>query len=163
MSFCEGSSTPSKSKLTVLFSLFSSAWGLGHFQEIRALWVRLFKIKISRIFSLELRAQMRVLVVGASWSKFAWSCGVVGFTAETFWNPVLEKIKSCHFLYGYLHSCRRGSLKTACFLLIARPMERCHHFSYFKHISCLPFWILTASALKKTFSDFDIFWHRKFA
>lgn len=90
-------------------------------------------------------------MMGASWSKFAWSWGVVGFTAETFQNPVLEKIKSCwFFLYGYLHSCKRSSLKTACFLLIARPMERCHHFSYFKHIVYLPVWILSASALKKT-------------
>ena len=125
-SFPERSSTPSKSKLTVLFSLFNSACGLGHLREVRALWVRLFKIKISWIFcfSLDLRAQMHVLVLGSSWSKFPWSCGVVGFTAETFWNPVLEKIKSCHFLYGYLHSCKTGTLKIACFLLIGRPQWR---------------------------------------
>lgn len=131
--FLRGAALQASQSFPSLFPVQFSLRASTLFPKTRALWVRLFKINISWIFSLHLRAQMYSLVVGASWSKSSWSCGVVGITAEAFQNPVVEKIKSCHFLYEYLLSCKKGSLKKITrFPFIARPTKRCHHFCDFK-------------------------------
>lgn len=59
--------------------------------------------------SLDLRAQMHVVVVGASWAKVACSCGVLDFTAETFQNPVLEKKVLPFFCMNTFIAAREGA------------------------------------------------------
>lgn len=78
-------------------------------------------------------------------------------TTETFWNPGLVQINSCHFLYGCLHSYKRkGAWRLPAFSSLPDPW-RCTFHPYNKSLSHLMFknvWFMAFSLLFWRFLDF---------